>query len=222
MANYHIIGCGGVGSWLVPQLTRLVGPENIHLHDGDTLELKNLDRQLFNSTDIGRNKADALGVKYGITNVIPAYFFEGVIQPSRRDFIIVCADNHAARRAALQTADQSNCSVIIAANEYHDAEAYFYQTFMKDTPNDPRVFYPTIMTDTSGDPLRPAGCTGEVADASPQLVLANVNAANMALHLLQYYTSEKLSDFPQEFRPVHHKTNIHKYQTIKHNDKLND
>jgi hypothetical protein len=216
--KYYIIGCGGVGSWLVPQLTRLVGVKNIELIDGDTLELKNLDRQLFSEEDIGKNKAQALAAKYG-TGFTPEYFFDGMLKPRRADYIIVCADNHAARLAALRTADNHGCTVIVAANEYHDAESYIYLPVMKGTANDPRVFYPNILTDTSDDPLRPSGCTGAAADASPQLVLANVNAANAALHLLQYYTASGLSDFPVEFRPVHHKVNLHKYSTIRHSEK---
>jgi molybdopterin/thiamine biosynthesis adenylyltransferase len=216
--RYYIIGCGGVGSWLVPKLAKLVPTKDIILMDGDVLEEKNLDRQLFDPHCIGMNKAEALAERYGIPHAVPEYFSPGSIEPWAGDILFVCADNHAARRAALHTADALGCKVIVGANEYTDAEAYIYHRDWKDTGNDPRVFYPDILTDRSGDPLAPVGCTGEAAVASPQLVLANDWASGLMLHLFWYHTKEA-DKYPQDYWPVHEKVSFAKFTTIKFNER---
>lgn len=184
-----VIGCGGVGSYLVPVLAKLV--EDILLMDGDTLEPKNLDRQQFRASDLGRNKAEALAERYGLQHR-PQYFDVGVVGTIAGDLLIVCADNHPARLAALETCDNTNCECIIAANETHSAEAYYYQPWWKGTRLDPRVFYPEILTDRTGDPRRrDAGCTGEAQQLRPQLASANFMAAALALQLFVVWVMER-------------------------------
>lgn len=67
LKNYRyliVVGVGGVGNWvaLTAALTGLF--ENIILVDGDTVEETNLNRTIFEETDIGSTKCDA--VKYQI------------------------------------------------------------------------------------------------------------------------------------------------------------
>lgn len=214
--THYIIGNGGVGSWLVPALLRLIGPDHIVLVDGDTLEPKNLDRQLFETSDIGKPKAEALARRYGIRRFIPDYFSLGSIEGIRSgDLLFLCVDNHAARRAALSTADLMDCEVVIGANEYVESEAYWYLPAWKETPLDPRVFYPGILTDTSGDPTRPESCTGDAADATPQLVLANKQAASLMESLFWFHgPGNGRAEFPEDYWPVHHKANALKLHTI--------
>ena len=63
MRKHYIIGCGGVGSWLAPSLCLLRSPQEVILVDGDTLETKNLNRQLFTPEQVGSNKAEALAAE---------------------------------------------------------------------------------------------------------------------------------------------------------------
>lgn len=182
-SNIYIIGCGGVGSWLAPALARLTSPEQITLIDMDTLEEKNLDRQLFKPQDIGRPKAEALAEIYNCHSMVE-WFCEGLMEFQEWDWLIVCVDNHRARKAALEECDRYGCRAMFAANETHSAEAYFYQREWKDTPLDPRVYFPDILTDRSGDPrARGIGCTGEAQRENPQLVTSNSLASSLAGHL---------------------------------------
>lgn len=72
-----IVGCGGTGSWLIPKLAKTINDMkrknllsadfSLVLVDGDTVESKNLIRQNFVESDIGRNKAEVMAVRYGAT-----------------------------------------------------------------------------------------------------------------------------------------------------------
>jgi PRTRC genetic system ThiF family protein len=70
--NLFLIGCGGTGSFVAQHLARLiasggVASERIHsltLVDFDTVEPKNVGRQLFTPADVGRPKAEVLAKRY--------------------------------------------------------------------------------------------------------------------------------------------------------------
>lgn len=179
----YVIGAGGGGSWLTPALCMLIGKENVIVVDGDTLETKNLNRQLFKESDVGRNKADALADRYGCES-IPRWYSFGLTSHCKSDVLIGCVDNHPARAAILQACDFEGCCAIIAANEVLSSEAYIYKPEWRGTNLDPRHFYPEIIEDRSGDPRAASiGCTGEAQEKNRQLVTANLNAASLALHL---------------------------------------
>lgn len=223
----HLIGCGGVGSWVLPALIQIAKSSYIYLWDGDILELRNLDRQLFEFDDIGKNKATALVDRYSPENVTELqakeeYFHEGS-EVGERSLILCCADNHAARRAALMKADETGSTVIIAGNEYTDADAYIYVPgLMRGGPNDPRVFAPEILTDRTGDPRQPAGCTGVAALERPQLVLANMAASIHMLRLMWWWfaETENLSVDTRPFWPVMHKTTASRSFTTLLNERV--
>lgn len=221
----HVIGCGGIGSWLVPMLVRVVHPESIiYLWDGDTLEDRNLDRQMFPVESIGMNKAVALtAISYETdTSPVPMeeYFCATSVIPGHPDVLLCCADNHTARRAVLEVADELGCLAIIGANEYTEAEAYAYWPAFRGERSDPRIWAPEILTDDTGDPRVP--CTGAAAEAAPQLVIANVDAANKMMRLLWYWMREAggiLTD-PElrGFAPIRHLATSARQSTLRLSD----
>jgi hypothetical protein len=212
----YIIGCGGVGSWLAPMLIKLVGNTQVTLVDGDVLETKNLDRQLFNEKQIGENKAMALSDLYRCFSV-PDYFTMGSIDLCKNDWLLVCVDNDVARKCALTECDRNQCRAIIAANESTSAEAYLFKHEWKDSKIDPRVFYPAILTDTSGDPrARQAGCTGQAQVANPQLVTANAMAASLLswLYVLWAVQFPKMDKSIEDKLPHKLVSNMSKLETF--------
>ena len=66
-----LVGCGGTGSHIAYTLARLAahcrdtgGPRlTLAFIDGDTVERKNVGRQLFASSDLGKNKAMVLAAR---------------------------------------------------------------------------------------------------------------------------------------------------------------
>lgn len=186
----YIIGCGGVGSFLAPTLCLLAGKENITLIDGDTLEEKNLNRQLFEVSMIGEKKAEALAQRYGC-KAIPEWYSESLMAHDKQDWLIGVVDNHLARHAILRSCDRYGCRAILAANEVHSSEAYVFLPHWEGTRLDPRIMYPEIRTDHSNDPRAAAiGCTGEAQKANVQLVTANFMAAALAAHLYVVWAME--------------------------------
>jgi hypothetical protein len=179
----YIIGCGGVGSAIIPSFSLLRDPADITLIDGDTLERKNLDRQLFTADQIGRNKAQALGQRYGCA-FLTEWYAKGKVRHHRNDWLLCLVDNHRTRLEVLAECDDTGCSAIFAANELHSSEAYHYRRSWAGTERDPRIYYPEMNTDRSGDPrVAATGCTGEAQVRNRQLVSANLMAAALAEHL---------------------------------------
>ena len=75
--TFVVVGCGGTGSRLIPLLAQflktcpwVVNPA-IHLIDDDVVEEKNLSRQNFISSDVGKTKATVLANRYGRAYNIP-------------------------------------------------------------------------------------------------------------------------------------------------------
>ena len=176
----YIIGCGGVGSAIVPSFCLLKEPGDITLIDGDKLERKNLNRQMFDASHIGQNKAQALGNKYGC-QFLPEWYAKGKVRHYRHDWLLCLVDNHRTRLEVLEVCDDMGCQAIFAANEMHSSEAYYYRRQWLGTERDPRIYYPEISTDRSGDPrIASIGCTGEAQERNRQLVSANLMAAALA------------------------------------------
>lgn len=193
----YLIGGGGVGAWLAALMPKI--EREVTVIDGDTVEEKNLDRQLFEIGDLGKPKAIALSRRFGVA-AINQWFTERLTRFSRVDWLICCADNHPCRRSVLRACDTNGCQAIIAANETTCAEAYYYDPKWGGSPLDPRVYYPEIETDTSGDPrAHRIGCTGDAQAANPQLASANFLAAALAAHLHMIWRV-KASKVAAEFR----------------------
>ena len=60
--NYHILGCGAIGSATAIQLARM-GAEDFALYDMDKVETPNIGVSQYNTDDIGKQKVSALGDK---------------------------------------------------------------------------------------------------------------------------------------------------------------
>lgn len=221
--HIYIVGCGGVASWLLPVLTKLCvtqkHPPVIVLIDGDKLEEKNLDRQLFARDQIGQFKSDALLARYQSEyprlRSIPQFLTDGM-EWERNSLFFGCADNHAARRMVLAAVDMYGGRAIIGGNEYTDAEAYVYDPEWSGQSLDPRKYYPEILTQTANDPTRPRSCTGIAAVETPQLVLANFAAANYMLWLFWFYYVERPRmdrGATTDFWPIKHRNTFSRCST---------
>lgn len=157
------------------------------IFDRDILELRNLDRQLFNQNSVGKYKAMELMKHARIrgARAVTEWFTDATpLNPTDHDLIICVADNHPARNAALTQAERLKIPAIIGGNEYYDSQAYLY---VPEKTKDPRETYPEISTQKSGDPI---SCQGEEQEIHPQLALANFRCASHIADLLWLYHTE--------------------------------
>jgi molybdopterin/thiamine biosynthesis adenylyltransferase len=213
----YLIGCGGVGSAIVPSFCLLKSPAEITLIDGDTIETKNLNRQMFGADQVGQNKALALAARHGC-RALPEWFARGKLRLQRNDWLFCLVDNHRTRREALESADESGCQAVFAANETHSAEAYYYRRTWQGTHRDPRVYYPEMVNDRDGDPRAAAiGCTGDGQKTNPQLVSANLMAAALAEHLFVLWHLKAPRMDPETVATLPYKfvANLSKLETYK-------
>jgi len=99
-----IIGCGGIGSYLVRELHRLIENAqivaNITLCDFDNVEPKNILYQNFTEKDMLKNKASVLAKRYGFNHMIKK--IEKPEDLEGYNFIILCVDNSETRKLVFE------------------------------------------------------------------------------------------------------------------------
>ena len=193
--NIAIIGCGGTGGWAAQLLAKtLTEDDTLILWDKDVFEERNMERQLMCKP--GTFKAHALqdhltpGSRATI-QAITETWFTGDLEPLGSmvpDALFCCVDNHPARLRCLEFTDQRPESLcLVAGNEYDSFEARVYRACFENHERlDPRKLYPELLTSHAGDPLQ--SCTGVVLEASPQLALANMQAAAAMCRLWYFWT----------------------------------
>lgn len=187
MLDVTLIGAGGVGTRLLSLAFRMF---DFNVMDGDGFEKKNLDRQLVARKFIGENKAIAMGKMYSHIRSIPFMLTE-TAQLEGSEFVVAVPDNHMARLIALSAADEFGFPLILAGNEEYTANAMYYDNRFMGTSVDPRVRYPDMMEGAG----REAGeaCATRIV-TKPQTGLANSMAADFALALLIYWTTNAPSE----------------------------
>jgi PRTRC genetic system ThiF family protein len=110
-----LVGCGGTGSWLAPQLARLARvlreqgrQTELLFMDPDYVNAANVPRSCFCDAEIGQPKAHALARRYGAAwgldiSVVAEPFTPGLLPAASGaetlDIIVGCVDNAAARRS---------------------------------------------------------------------------------------------------------------------------
>lgn len=230
--NIIIVGCGGVGAWLAHLLAKVIYQldpvPTLILWDGDRLEEKNLDRQLFTADQVGQFKSEAMKAIIGkqlYDVAVDATYFHDQVELPPDSLVFCCCDNHPARNYVLSACDVahaygSKAHAILAANETTDAEAYLYIPEWRNTPADPRIYYPEILTDQEGDPTGRTNCATLIQSGNPQLALANYMAAGQAAYLFwflltqaQHLTGEDIALWP-----VRHMNSLFRFSTTRRDE----
>ncbi len=220
-----IIGAGGVSSYLIPAFIKTFPDDPVIIMDGDKLEKRNLDRQLFDENDIGKYKATALADKYGCCAVNEYFEPSTFVEPAEISQIICAVDNHTARNEAIsfsQAFRSWGIPSFIGANEYWTSQAFVFHPSLDEMYLDlkpwPIFKYPEIATDKSQDPTNPS-CV-EQQEADPQLAGVNMITASLIMQLLLRWSSVDLQlteHLPTEFQTTFGATQT---QQLKNHDQI--
>jgi PRTRC genetic system ThiF family protein len=208
--NIIVIGCGGTGGHLIPNLARFIGviksalPMNLILADGDVVENKNLTRQNFVTGDLGRNKAAVMASRYSrafgfaitaITKDIEKIsdIYEACSEIYYEPTLIIgCVDNNASRKVINEWfvsdgGDRRGRFWIDSGNEETTGQVVCgfsgqSQTQSICTPNVFEVFPEMIVDDAKFN--SELSCADR-AQSAPQNMQTNVTAATIIMNYVQ-------------------------------------
>lgn len=203
MNKYILVGAGGTGSHFIgPALAYLKSYHShnneeweFHIVDGDSFESKNLNRQMFDPSFVGINKAEALASMFPQYPVIPVPKFIGAQDLTRlmeeEALVFIGADNFSIRALIeAQALMMKNVIIINAGNESHDGNVQLWVR-RGGKNKTPRLSYchPEIKYLNNED--RSTMTCAEVSQlpGGEQLIIANMAAAqHMLAALWRYHT----------------------------------
>lgn len=208
--NIVQVGCGGTGSLLLPLVSRLIAGHNKddHLHqpygisytlvDGDKVEKKNIIRQNFIASDIGKFKSDVLAKRYSLAFGIeiesaPVYIKTlddlNKICKDDVDIIIGCVDNHWTRKLICEWIDKKqdyNRPLLIdAGNEEKSG-----QIFIQGEINNSSVWPPKLLEvhpeiAQAKDEIKQDRSCAEGVATGEQALSVNITAALLIYNIVE-------------------------------------
>lgn len=209
--DYHfiVIGAGGTGGYLIPNLGRMIGIKNdegknhtVTIVDADETEEKNLLRQNFSPNDIGKNKAAVMATRYGRAFGETFYYQEDYIEDAdqiveimksenKTTVIIDCVDNNKTRfvikegvRRYHETVGLHNTAIISSGNEEYGGQVVFSYQIAKRFEDSTSYEYKSpdlidMFPDMNIDQLPSEESCAEQAISAPQNIHTNMTAADI-------------------------------------------
>lgn len=197
--HLNIIGLGGIGSWLFRAIAPIIYGDKsrqwrLQLVDGDHYEAKNLSRQLFATSALNQNKAEAnvswLREQFGeVDHVLPMSQSSYVTPETLPDIIgersttLLCVDNHVTRKQVSDfTETLKDATLISGGNDIIDGNV---QVMLRRrgralTPT-LRRWHPEIASPTDKHPSY-ISCAELAASGDVQTIAANLFAASLMLN----------------------------------------
>ncbi|MDN5375343.1 MAG: hypothetical protein PWQ39_383 [Thermacetogenium sp.] len=201
-----VVGCGGTGSYLVPDLARFIysiGADRVSkfvITDGDQVEEKNLLRQNFVPPDLNRNKAEVLAERYGRAFGINIGYYPRYVETEKEldmlfseeeenyatfDVLVGVVDNNRTRQLFHRYFYRRYDLVYIdAGNALHDGQVAV-GVRMGSTTAIPPVgeWYPDILEDSTSRFPSEVSCA-EAVVSEPQSMMANRFSAALVMGIL--------------------------------------
>tara|TARA_Y100000310_G_scaffold300531_1_gene336276 strand:+ start:229 stop:915 length:687 start_codon:yes stop_codon:yes gene_type:complete len=185
--SVHVVGCGAIGSFVALSVGKMAGPDvNLFLYDDDEVSEENLAVQFYRTSDIGRNKAEALA------EIIQAFDGPVPIVEARRigkddclgGIVLACTDTISSRADIFDAAYRGGARVLVDGR----MGAEFIKVLSCDFDNEDEVaFYRKSLM---GSPYR------EPCTAKAIIYTVNLAAGIVVSTLKQWLTGV---DRPAEF-----------------------
>lgn len=209
--HFIVIGAGGTGGYLIPNLARLISilskdlrtPHQLTIIDGDKVEFSNLSRQNFYEADVGHNKAvvmasrcsRAFGLNVGVVDqYLDSFGMLADIAHSYFDLtpvFIGCVDNNKTRMIIHDVFKSIHMSFYVdAGNEEWAGQVvcgFNYDREVNPDYHDPQFFRLPCVVDifpdirNAQDKLPTEISCGERAASAPQNIYTNQSAANIIM-----------------------------------------
>ncbi len=212
LAQYRhvkVVGCGGIGSSLLPDLLRFINYtlkdtiSEVGLVDGKQVKERNLERQGFDGAAVGLPKTDALRDKYEtefidlLIESNPVYITDDNIASTIQNGSIVFlgVDNNKTRKMISQYCRDELDDVILISggNEMTDGNAQLFVktngVVMSGNPDALEERHPDITEPTDKHPDEMT-CE-ELEAAEPQIVFTNRTVATLMLNMFSTIFRER-------------------------------
>lgn len=189
----NVIGCGALGSWIVLFLLKM-GFKNIHVYDFDVVEEHNLPNQMFNESDIGVPKVEAIQKMYEnmFNDATPRLFIHNykITQQNMLElnngFTMCCVDSMEVRKEIFTHSFKFGLSNLFIEGRLSIYGAYIYTLNEKNTT----VFSMYEKTLYADEEAEVSAC-GVSQTALP----AAVNCASiMIMQLIEHINNKKINN----------------------------
>jgi len=152
----NIVGCGGIGSWFIPGFLKIMMPilsaqngMEIHLWDPDIVEMRNVERQNFIVSDVGKAKAEVLALRYGNAYDISDFIIYHVkkYKCHQDDFVIAFVDDPQTRVQISRMINWSGLYLDVG-NEKKAGQAYLQVERDRQGRRSPKLIdvFPNLLT----------------------------------------------------------------------------
>ncbi len=191
-----LVGCGGIGSQLLPPLVRYLANRSeprslLVLVDGDVFEPGNRSRQACSNSDLGSNKAEALArvarVDGLAVQAIPEFLDETNVRSIVRegDVVLLAVDNHRARALVdRHLGSLSDATLISGGNDETDGNVQLVRRRGGEFVDGGLAeIHGEIGRATAAEFAARNGCERQ-AEERPQLVVTNLMVASAMLNCL--------------------------------------
>jgi molybdopterin/thiamine biosynthesis adenylyltransferase len=206
-----MLGAGGTGGHAAPHLYRLLHtlerPVNVIIADGDIVEEKNLVRQNFISSDLGRNKAQVLAERYASAFGMEVHYIPDFVEDEGKlaeltkpdvfmsspysnqgieglSILIGAVDNNRSRQLCHHVFKKANNLIYIDSGngEYTGQVACGIRRNGKTYYKPIGDLFPDILCDNDKFPTE-LSCA-EASVSAPQSIVANIMAATAVISYL--------------------------------------
>lgn len=215
-----LVGCGGTGSHIAQTLARLAahcrdtgGPQlQIAFVDGDTVETKNVGRQLFSAADVGTNKAKALAARFSAVFGLDILAFPYMLTSQRINnsgsygLLVGAVDSAQGRRACATQLNNFGWRIWIDCGNHESSGQVVVGTaldaramagamghgLVSKLPTAPLI-YPELLQDA---PIQPrADCAAAMEDNAQSLMVNQMMAAICGQYLYDLIVRRRLMRF---------------------------
>ena len=183
--NYHILGCGAIGSSAATQLARM-GAERFFLYDFDTVDIENVGVSHYVMKDVGTKKVKALQKhilrisEYAEVLAVDNRF-ERLSMYSEKDIVILGFDNMTSRLEAVVNGLNNGPKPYLLIDGRMGSEHYQQYTFLSPTI---AQYKKTWYSDDKGSP--------EACNAKATSYCSNMSGSFIANTVRKALTNEDL------------------------------